>query len=191
MARPRHKLTSAELKAKRPRKYSDGDGLWFHSRLDNGVQWLLRYTIFGRRHEMGLGSFPAATLKAARQEPEIWQAVVREGKDSRKEPECLRRAAKSSQHILNDIACGAVEKRKADLKGDGKAGRRDKTIDFRVPHSHEAQNGRRNDGWNPLAESRACRGPPSLTGCGIRFRSLGWLCCPQRPRRTFPPCRPG
>ena len=34
MARPQHKLTSAELKAKSPGKYSDGGGLWFHKRAD-------------------------------------------------------------------------------------------------------------------------------------------------------------
>jgi hypothetical protein len=66
MARPRHKLTSAELKAKAPGKYSDGGGLWFHKRADGGAQWFMRYTIFGRRHEMGLGGFPDVSLKQAR-----------------------------------------------------------------------------------------------------------------------------
>ncbi len=113
---------------------------------------------------MGLGSFPDVTLKAARQESEKWQAVVREGKDAIKQRARLRREAGSSLHILNDIARGAVEKRKAELKGDGKAGRRDKTSDFRTPLSRKAQNRRRNDGWNALAESQACRRPQSLTG---------------------------
>ena len=68
MAHAKHKLTSAELKAKAPGKYADGGGLWFHRRPDGGAQWFLRYTIFARRHEMGLGSFPDVTLKAARDE---------------------------------------------------------------------------------------------------------------------------
>ena len=123
MARPKHKLTSAELKTKAPGKYSDGGGLWFHSRPDGGAQWFLRYTIFGRRHEMGLGSFPDVTLKAARQEAEKWQGVVRDGKDAIKERERQRREAESKIHILRDVALDAFESRKAELKGDGKAGR--------------------------------------------------------------------
>ncbi len=49
MARRRNKLTSAELKAKPAGKYSEGAGLWFHSRPDGGAQWFLRYTIFVRQ----------------------------------------------------------------------------------------------------------------------------------------------
>jgi integrase len=123
LARPRHKLTNAELKSKTPGKYSDGGGLWFHMRPDGGAQWFLRYTIFGRRHEMGLGGFPDVTLKAARQEAEKWLAVVREGKDAIKERERQRREDERNMHILRDIAEDAFESRKAELKGDGKAGR--------------------------------------------------------------------
>ncbi len=123
MARPKHKLTNAELKSKLPGKYSDGGGLWFHKRPDGGAQWFLRYTIFGRRHEMGLGGFPDMTLKAARLEAENWRAVVRDGKDAIKERERQRREAESNLNILRDIALDAFESRKAELKGDGKAGR--------------------------------------------------------------------
>lgn len=123
MARPKNKLSSAELKAKAPGKYADGGGLWFHKRPDGGAQWFLRYTIFGRRHEMGLGSFPDVTLKDARQEAEKWQAAVRDGKDAIKERERQRREAESNLHILHEIALDAFESRKAELKGDGKAGR--------------------------------------------------------------------
>lgn len=123
MARPKNKLTSAELKAKAPGKYSDGGGLWFHMRADGGAQWFLRYTIFGNRHEMGLGRFPDVTLKAARHEAEKWQAVVRDGKDAIKERERQRREAEQNMNVLSDIARDAFESRKAELKGDGKAGR--------------------------------------------------------------------
>lgn len=123
MARPRHKLTNAELKAKGLGKYSDGGGLWLHVRVDGGRQWVLRYTSFGRRHEMGLGAYPGVTLKAARLEAEKWQAVVRNGKDAIKERERQRRDAERNLHILRDIALDAFESRKAELKGDGKAGR--------------------------------------------------------------------
>ncbi|WP_135507049.1 tyrosine-type recombinase/integrase [Roseovarius aestuariivivens] len=123
MARPKHKLTSAAIKTKPAGKYSDGAGLWFHKRPDGGAQWFLRYTIFGRRHEMGLGSYPDVSLKEARDEADKWRAVVREGKDAIKERERQRREAEQNLHILSDIAVDAFESRKAELKGDGKAGR--------------------------------------------------------------------
>lgn len=72
---------------------------------------------------MGLGGFPNMTLKAARQEAEKWRAVVREGKDAIKERERQRRDSERNLNILNDIARDAFESRKAELKGDGKAGR--------------------------------------------------------------------
>ncbi|MEL7252960.1 MAG: integrase arm-type DNA-binding domain-containing protein [Pseudomonadota bacterium] len=123
MARALNKLTNAELKAKPKGKYSDGGGLWFHKRGDGGAQWVLRYTSFGNRHEMGLGAYLAVSLKAARQEAEQWRAVVREGKDAIKERERQRREAERNLHILRDVALDAFESRKAELKGDGKAGR--------------------------------------------------------------------
>jgi len=123
MARPLHKLTNAELKAKAPGKYSDGGGLWFHRRNDGGAQWFLRYTIFGRRHEMGLGTYPSVSLKSARLEAAKWLSVVRDGKDAIKERERQRRNTERNMHVLRDIALDAFESRKAELKGDGKAGR--------------------------------------------------------------------
>jgi integrase len=123
MARPYNKLTNAELKAKAAGKFSDGAGLWFHKRTDGGAQWFYRYTLFSRRHEMGLGAYPAVTLKDARLEAERWRAVVREGKDAIKERERLERAAERNLHVLRDVALDAFESRKAELKGDGRAGR--------------------------------------------------------------------
>lgn len=118
-----HKLNVATAKAAPQGKYSDGGGLWLYKREDGGAQWVLRYTLHSRRHEMGLGNFPAVSLKEARESADIWRAVVREGKDAIKERERQRREAESSMHLLRDIALDAFESRKADLKGDGKAGR--------------------------------------------------------------------
>jgi len=123
MARPHNKLTNAELKSKPPGKYADGAGLWFHKRQDGGAQWFYRYTLFTRRHEMGLGAYPAVSLKGARLEADKWRAVVRSGTDAIKERERLQRAAERNMHILRDVALDAFESRKAELKGDGKAGR--------------------------------------------------------------------
>src|SRR6056297_346496 len=123
MARPLHKLSSNAPATKAPGKYADGGGLWLHKRKDGGAQWVLRVTVHGRRREMGLGSFPAVSLKGAREEAEKWRGYVRRGLDPIKERERERRAAARNLHLLNDIARDAFESRKAELKGDGKAGR--------------------------------------------------------------------
>lgn len=123
MARPLHKLSPAALKNADPGKYSDGGGLWFHKRRDGGAQWVLRVVAHGRRREMGLGPFPGVSLKDARRAAEGWRTVARQGLDPIKERERQRREAKRNLHILEDIALDAYEARKAELKGDGKAGR--------------------------------------------------------------------
>ncbi|MGB3831195.1 MAG: integrase arm-type DNA-binding domain-containing protein [Mesorhizobium sp.] len=106
-----------------PGKYADGAGLWLHKREDGGAQWVLRYTIHGRRREMGLGALAHVSLKEAREAADTWRAVVRSGKDPIKEREREKREAARNIHLLKDIADDAFEARKAELKGDGKAGR--------------------------------------------------------------------
>ncbi|MAM63513.1 integrase arm-type DNA-binding domain-containing protein [Maritimibacter sp. UBA3975] len=123
MARLQNKLTNAAVKAAAPGKHSDGAGLWLYKREDGGAQWVLRYTIYSKRHEMGLGRFPDITLREAREEADKWRAVVRGGKDAIKERDRQRAVAQRNQNILADVARDAFESRKAELKGDGKAGR--------------------------------------------------------------------
>ncbi|MCW3781386.1 tyrosine-type recombinase/integrase [Defluviimonas salinarum] len=123
MSRALHKLTAQTAKAAAPGKYSDGGGLWLHKRPDGGAQWVLRVSIHGRRREMGLGAFPDISLKGARESAEKWRALVREGLDPIKERDRQRRDSARKLHLLNDVALDAFESRKAELKGDGKAGR--------------------------------------------------------------------
>lgn len=123
MARALNKLAAATVKAATPGKYSDGGGLWLNKRNDGGAQWVLRVHVHGRRREMGLGSFPEVSLKEARESAEYWRGFVRQGLDPIKERERQRREAARNLHLLRDIALDAFESRKAELKGDGKAGR--------------------------------------------------------------------
>ncbi|WP_019219055.1 tyrosine-type recombinase/integrase [Bartonella florencae] len=103
-------------------KYNDGAGLLLHKRKDGGAQWILRYTIHGRRREMGLGALRDVSLKQARECAMQWRAVLREGRDPIKERNKQKREAISNLHYLKDIALDAFESRKAELKGDGKDG---------------------------------------------------------------------
>lgn len=118
-----NKLSAVAIKNAVPGKHSDGGGLWLHKRNDGGAQWFLRYTIHGRRREMGLGSLTHVSLREARQVAEGCRATVRSGKDPIKERERQKREAARNIHLLKDIANDAFEARKAELKGDGIAGR--------------------------------------------------------------------
>lgn len=123
MSHALNKLNHSAVKAASPGKYNDGGGLWLNKRADGGGQWFLRMTVHGRRREMGLGSIRNVSLKEARNHAEKWRAVAREGKDPIKERERQQREAVRNLHCLADVALDAFESRKADLKGDGKAGR--------------------------------------------------------------------
>ncbi|WP_375692473.1 Arm DNA-binding domain-containing protein, partial [Bartonella sp. AP4SXKL] len=50
-------------------------GLLFHKHKDGGAQWILRYTLHGRRREMGLGALRDVSLKQARELATRWRAV--------------------------------------------------------------------------------------------------------------------
>jgi len=123
MARALNKLTASQVKAAQPGKFSDGGGLWLYKRKDGGAQWVLRVTVHGRRREMGLGAYPDTSLAQAREAANTWRDVTRQGKDPIKERERQRRDAERQMHLLKDVAIDAFESRKAELKGDGKAGR--------------------------------------------------------------------
>ncbi|MGA1803348.1 tyrosine-type recombinase/integrase [Rhizobium sp. HT1-10] len=123
MARSLNKLSAAGAKSAGPGKHSDGGGLWLIKREDGGGQWVLRVTIHGRRREMGLGSLSEVSLKEARDSADKWRTFTRSNVDPIKERERQRREAAKKLHILKEIAEDAFESRKAELKGDGKAGR--------------------------------------------------------------------
>lgn len=121
--RATNRLTARAVVGLPPGKHADGGGLWLVKREDGGAQWVLRVTIHGRRREMGLGSLLDVSLKEAREAADKWRASVRANVDPIKEREKQRREAAKKLHILQEIAEDAFESRKAELKGDGKAGR--------------------------------------------------------------------
>lgn len=123
MARTLNKLSALAVKNAGAGRYADGGGLWLIKREDGGGQWVLRFTIHGRRREMGLGSISEVSLKEAREESERWRAVARSGLDPISQREKNKREAVKRLHLLKDVAEDAFESRKAELKGDGKAGR--------------------------------------------------------------------
>jgi hypothetical protein len=116
-------LTALFIKSAPPGKHEDGDGLRMIKREGGGGQWVFRYTLYGRRREMGLGGLKALSLKDARELASGYRTLVAKGKDPIEHRRKQRRDAMRNLHLLKDIAMDAFESRKADLKGDGAAGR--------------------------------------------------------------------
>jgi integrase len=104
-------------------KHCDGAGLWLVRREDGGSQWVLRVTVHGRRREMGLGGYPALGLAEARKQASRWRDMAAAGRDPIKVREVEARAARREDISLAMITGDAFEARKAELKGDGLAGR--------------------------------------------------------------------
>ncbi len=118
-----NRLSPKKLPTAVPGKHADGGGLWFVKRDDGGSQWVLRVTVHGRRREMGLGAYPAVSLAEARRAAEEARGKARSEIDPIKDRQRLRREAVRNLHLFAEVAKDAFESRKAELKGDGKAGR--------------------------------------------------------------------
>src|SRR6056297_2300354 len=121
--RSRNRLSPAFLRKAPMGKHCDGAGLWLIVRQDGGAQWVLRVTVHGRRREMGLGGYPEIGLAKARDLADRWRAMAKDGRDPIKEREREMRAARREDISLAIITADAFEARKAELKGDGTAGR--------------------------------------------------------------------
>lgn len=125
MGRGLNRLTSLQIRNAMSGKYADGGGLWLRKREPgaNGAgQWFFRYTLHGRRREMGLGSIDVP-LREAREAAAKWRVKLREGIDPIHERQRQQREATRNLHKLKDIAEDAFESRKAELKDEGVAGR--------------------------------------------------------------------
>ena len=61
-----HKLSVRRVTTAGPGKYEDGYGLRLVVSKSRAKKWVLRYTLYGRRREMGLGSYPSVGLADAR-----------------------------------------------------------------------------------------------------------------------------
>ena len=121
--RATNRLSAGFLKSAPVGKHCDGAGLWLVKRDTGGAQWVLRVTIHGRRREMGLGGFPSLGLADARKVAQRWRNVAAAGRDPVKEREAEERAAQREDISLAILTADAFEARKAELKGDGLAGR--------------------------------------------------------------------
>ena len=114
-----NQLTSAFLKTAPSGKHLDGLGLWYVKRPNGGSQWMLRISLGGKRREMGLGGFPAVSLKEARELAADYRKMAKHGIDPIKKRSQQRREALRPKSNLAVIAEAAYEAKKAELKNDG------------------------------------------------------------------------
>ncbi|MGR3493114.1 MAG: tyrosine-type recombinase/integrase [Shimia sp.] len=117
------KLTATRVSKAPQGKYEDGRGLRLVKRSQKAGQWVLRITIHGRRREMGLGPWPEIGLAGARSAAAVARSQVAQGLDPIAQRERDRREAERSLTTFADVVADAFEARKAELKGDGMAGR--------------------------------------------------------------------
>ncbi|MCF1708275.1 integrase arm-type DNA-binding domain-containing protein [Tabrizicola sp. J26] len=126
MVRGKNKLTAMQLRSAAEGVVQDGGGLFLDKRADGG-KWTYRYSIAGRRRDMGLGSFPQVSLAAARQERDKWAAVLQGGLDPiterQRRVEAEAAAALDKGPTVEELVNMAFESLRPTLRDEGKRGR--------------------------------------------------------------------
>jgi integrase len=80
----------------KPGLYGDGGGLWLQVSASRSRSWIFRYTLRGKRHDMGLGSINTIDLSMARAKARTCRQLLLEGKD----PLSDRRAAGAAHALV-------------------------------------------------------------------------------------------
>lgn len=82
MPRALYRLSALNVdRLKVPGYHHDGGGLYLRVSPTGSKSWILRYSLAGRRPEMGLGPFPDVSLAAARKAAQDARALVKAGHD--------------------------------------------------------------------------------------------------------------
>ena len=85
-------------------KLYDEKGLYILIALSGSKRWYLKYRFMGSEKKLGLGHYPAVSLKAARAKRDEARALIDEGKDPSQERQARRLLAKAT----NDNTFGVV-----------------------------------------------------------------------------------
>lgn len=76
-----HKLNAQKVRTAPAGKHEDGAGLRLVVSEAGSRRWVLRYTVHGKRREMGLGGYPLVTLAEARASSLQYQRLAKSGVD--------------------------------------------------------------------------------------------------------------
>ena len=118
-----NRLSALQVRNAPSGKYCDGGSLWLHKQSKDSGQWVLRFTLNGKRHEMGLGGVGSVSLKSARELADKWRGLAKIGLNPMREREKEARKQARGDNTLAFVTIEAFEARKAELREDGKAGR--------------------------------------------------------------------
>lgn len=98
----------------RPKKYTDGGGLYLHVFPNGSKYWRLRYRFLGKENVVSFGSFPDVSLAQARQKREEIKIQLSEGRD----PNGLRREQERMARYAANNTFASVAKEWFDLNKD-------------------------------------------------------------------------
>src|SRR5262249_21506104 len=90
-----HRLTQVDLRQPTPGLYADGGNLYLQVTINResvSRSWIFRFTINGKRRDMGLGAVHTISLKDARAKAAELRKVVHEGRDPITEPDAQKAA---------------------------------------------------------------------------------------------------
>ena len=112
-------LSDIQLRNLKPKekayKIADGGGLYIHVASTGTKLWRMRYRYDGKEQLLSFGSYPALSLKAARQRQQDAKALLAQGIDPRqkaREDEAERQA--KVEHTFAHIADELLAKRRKD-----------------------------------------------------------------------------
>src|SRR5262249_23757033 len=74
-------LNVVQIRAAGPGRYGDGGNLWLQVGPGGSKSWIFRFTLAGRRREMGLGPWPAVSLAEARVKAAVQRRLLLDGID--------------------------------------------------------------------------------------------------------------
>jgi integrase len=103
-------------------KYADGQGLWLVKLERARGKWVLRLVVDGKRREMGLGRWPDVSIAEARDLAADARKKLRAGSDPI-EVRAKAKKKKPARLTVKQAVDGCFEAKKAELKGEGEAGR--------------------------------------------------------------------
>jgi len=114
-------LSHMQIKNAPEGKFADGQGLWLIKREKTCGKWVQRIFVQGKRREMGLGAWPEVSIVEARKRASEARMALRGSVD----PIEARKQSRRVVHRLTvkDAIDSCFQARKAQLKGDGEAGR--------------------------------------------------------------------
>ena len=105
-----NKLNAKKVRTAKPRKYEDRARQHLVDSQALNRQWVVRYTIYGKRREMGLGSFPLVTLGRSRNESLELRRLAKNGVDPfyncRREQEQTPSFTTYAARFIRAMRCG-------------------------------------------------------------------------------------